>query len=124
MAAAADFLTEVGHDALWSHEQELARYGLDRLGRVDGLRMFGPSNALQRVAVFSFTLEGVHPHDIGTVLDAENIAVRAGHHCTQPLMRRLGVPATTRASLYLYNSADEIDRLADGLEEAKRLFRV
>jgi cysteine desulfurase/selenocysteine lyase len=124
MAAAADFLTGVGHDALWAHEQELVRHGMDRLGRVDGLRLFGPKDPSERVAVFSFALEGVHPHDIGTVLDAESIAVRAGHHCTQPLMRRLGVPATTRASLYLYNSADEIDRLADGLEEAKRLFRV
>ncbi|HUF68635.1 MAG TPA: cysteine desulfurase [Longimicrobiales bacterium] len=122
MAAAARFLTDVGHDAIWSHEQELVRYGIDRLARVEGLRMFGPTDPAQRVAVFSFTLEGVHPHDVGTVLDAEGIAVRAGHHCTQPLMRRLGVPATTRASLYLYNSTDEIDRLADGLGVARRLF--
>jgi cysteine desulfurase/selenocysteine lyase len=84
--------------------------------------MFGPTDPAQRVAVFSFTLDGVHPHDVATVLDAEGIAVRAGHHCTQPLMRRLGVPATTRASLYLYNSTDEIDRLADGLAAARRLF--
>jgi cysteine desulfurase/selenocysteine lyase len=122
MAAAARFLTDVGHDAIWSHEQELVRYGIDRLARVDGLRMFGPTDPAQRVAVFSFTLEGVHPHDVATVLDAEGIAVRAGHHCTQPLMRRLGVPATTRASLYLYNSTDEIDRLADALAVARRLF--
>jgi cysteine desulfurase/selenocysteine lyase len=122
MAAAARFLTDVGHDAIWSHEQELVRYGVDRLARVDGLRMFGPTDPAQRVAVFSFTLEGVHPHDVATVLDAEGIAVRAGHHCTQPLMRRLGVPATTRASLYLYNSTDEIDRLADALAVARRLF--
>jgi cysteine desulfurase/selenocysteine lyase len=122
MAAAAAFLTDLGHDAIWSHEQELVRYGTDRLARVEGLRMFGPTDPAQRVAVFSFTLDGVHPHDVATVLDAEGIAVRAGHHCTQPLMRRLGVPATTRASLYLYNSTDEIDRLADGLASARRLF--
>jgi cysteine desulfurase/selenocysteine lyase len=122
MGAAARFLTDVGHDAIWSHEQELVRYGIDRLARVDGLRLFGPTDPAQRVAVFSFTLEGVHPHDVATVLDAEGIAVRAGHHCTQPLMRRLGVPATTRASLYLYNSTDEIDRLADALAVARRLF--
>jgi cysteine desulfurase/selenocysteine lyase len=124
MAAAAAFLTDVGHDAIWSHEQELVRYGIDRLERVEGLRLFGPRDPAQRVAVFSFTLEGVHPHDVATVLDAGGIAVRAGHHCTQPLMRRLGVPATTRASLYLYNSTDEIERLADGLDAARRLFGV
>ncbi len=122
MAAAADFLTGIGHDALWAHERELIRYGLERLGQVEGLRLFGPTTGDARISVFSFALEGVHPHDVATVLDAENIAVRAGHHCAQPLMRRLGVPATTRASLYLYNTTDEIDRLADGLDGARRLF--
>jgi cysteine desulfurase/selenocysteine lyase len=124
MAAAADFLTSIGHDALWGHEQELIRYGLDRLRQVRGLRLFGPTDAENRVSVFSFELTGIHPHDVATVLDAERIAVRAGHHCTQLLMRRLGVPATTRASLYLYNTTEEIDRLADGLEAARRLFAV
>jgi cysteine desulfurase/selenocysteine lyase len=74
--------------------------------------------------VFSFTLEGAHPHDIATILDAENIAVRAGHHCAQPLMRRLGVPATTRASLYVYNTTAEIDRLAEGLDRAREMFAI
>jgi cysteine desulfurase / selenocysteine lyase len=124
MAAAADFLTGLGFEAMARHEQELVRYGLDRLREVRGLRMFGPRNPEQRIAIFSFALDGVHPHDIATVLDAGNVAVRAGHHCAQPLMRRLGVPATTRASLYVYNSTDEIDRLADGLENAKRIFGV
>lgn len=124
LAAAAEFLDSVGHDALRAHEQDLVRYGIDRLSQVEGLRLFGPTAPEERVAVFSFVVDGVHPHDIATVLDAENIAVRAGHHCTQPLMRRLGVPATTRASLYLYNSTDEIDRLAAGLETARRLFGV
>jgi cysteine desulfurase/selenocysteine lyase len=124
LAAAIDFLERIGHDALWSYEQELTRYGLDRLGAVTGLRLFGPRNAEHRTAVFSFALDGVHPHDIATVLDAANIGVRAGHHCTQPLMRRLGVPATTRASLYLYNTPEEIDRLADGLEQARTLFEA
>jgi len=122
MAAAADFLTGLGFENIARHEQEMVRYGLDRLGRVAGLRMFGPHDAEQRIAIFSFALDGVHPHDVATVLDADNVAVRAGHHCAQPLMRRLGVPATTRASLYLYNSTDEIDRLADGLEKARMIF--
>ncbi|MCI0432261.1 MAG: cysteine desulfurase [Gemmatimonadetes bacterium] len=123
MAAAVEFLNILGHEALWAHERELIRYGLARLSEVDGLRLFGPTTEEQRISVFSFALEGIHPHDIATVLDAENVAVRAGHHCAQPLMHRLGVPATTRASLYLYNTTDEIDRLVDGLESAKRLFR-
>jgi cysteine desulfurase/selenocysteine lyase len=122
MAAAVDFLASIGPDAIAAHEQDLIRYGLDRLPRVHGLRLFGPSNPEHRTSVFSFTLEGVHPHDIATILDAENIAVRAGHHCAQPLMRRLGVPATTRASLYIYNDVSEIDRLADGLDRARQLF--
>jgi cysteine desulfurase/selenocysteine lyase len=122
MAAAVDFLAAIGPDAIAAHEQDLIRYGLDRLRRVHGLRLFGPSNPEHRTSVFSFTLEGVHPHDIATILDAENIAVRAGHHCAQPLMRRLGVPATTRASLYIYNDVSEIDRLADGLDRARRMF--
>jgi cysteine desulfurase / selenocysteine lyase len=122
LAAAAAFLEGIGHDALWSYEQELVRYGLDRLGAIDGLRVFGPTDPAQRVAVFSFALDGVHPHDVATIVDAEGVAVRAGHHCCQPLMRRLGVPATTRASAYLYNTTDEIDALAEALETARALF--
>jgi cysteine desulfurase / selenocysteine lyase len=122
LAAAADYLDGLGHDALWSYEQELVRYGLDRLGAVPGLHVFGPTDPAQRVAVFSFRLDGVHPHDVATIVDAEGVAVRAGHHCCQPLMRRLGVPATTRASAYIYNTTDEIDRLADALETARRIF--
>jgi cysteine desulfurase/selenocysteine lyase len=122
MAAAVTFLENIGHDALWAHEQELVRYGLERLPAVAGLRMFGPSEPQKRIAVFSFELEGLHPHDIATVLDAQGIAVRAGHHCAQPLMRRLGVPATTRASCYVYNSIDDLDRLAEGLEAARAVF--
>ena len=98
------------------------RYGLERLPAIPGLRLYGPSDPQQRIAVFSFELEGLHPHDIATVLDAQGIAVRAGHHCAQPLMRRLGVPATTRASCYVYNSVEDLDRLAVGLEAARAVF--
>jgi cysteine desulfurase/selenocysteine lyase len=122
LAAAADFLNGLGHDALWEHEQELVRYGLDRLQQVEGLRLFGPRDPAARTAVFSFTLGGIHPHDVATVLDSVGVAVRAGHHCAQPLMRRLGVPATTRASLYLYNTTEEIDRLIEGLGNARQVF--
>ena len=122
LAAAMDFLEGIGHDALWQHEQTLTRYGLERLYDVDGLRLFGPRDTDERTAVFSFEIEGIHPHDIATVLDSQGVAIRAGHHCAQPLMRRLAVPATTRASCYLYNTTGEIDRLVEALELTKRLF--
>jgi cysteine desulfurase/selenocysteine lyase len=122
LAAAADYLAGIGHDALWQHEQELTRYGLERLGGMTGVTLFGPRDATERTAVFSFALDGVHPHDVATIVDAEGVAVRAGHHCCQPLMRRLGVPATTRASCYLYNTTAEIDALAMALERALEVF--
>jgi cysteine desulfurase / selenocysteine lyase len=122
LAAAADYLEALGHDALWSYEQELVRYGMERLQAVEGLSLFGPRNAAERTAVFSFQLTGVHPHDVATIVDAEGVAVRAGHHCCQPLMRRLGVPATTRASAYIYNTTDEIDALVTALGRAVEIF--
>jgi cysteine desulfurase / selenocysteine lyase len=122
MAAAAAFLHDLGRDAVLAHERELVEYGLERLGRIDGLRLFGPPTPEGRIAVFSFALEGVHPHDVATILDAEGVAVRAGHHCTQPLMRRLKVPATTRASCYVYNTTEDLDRLAEGLVKARKIF--
>ncbi|MBW3554567.1 MAG: cysteine desulfurase [Gemmatimonadetes bacterium] len=122
MAAAVDFVQSLTPAAVKEHESRLVAYGLERLGRVAGLRLFGPAEPEDRIAVFSFAMQGVHPHDVATILDAQGIAVRAGHHCTQPLMRRLGVPATTRASCWVYNTTDEIDRLVEGLEEAARVF--
>jgi cysteine desulfurase/selenocysteine lyase len=122
MAAALDYLEGLGAERIAAHEAELVRYGLDRLGAVEGLRFFGPLDPAERTAVFSFELDGVHPHDIATILDAEGIAIRAGHHCAQPLMRRLGVAATTRASCFVYTTTEEIDRLAEGLAGARKIF--
>jgi cysteine desulfurase/selenocysteine lyase len=122
LAAAADYLDGLGHDALWAYEQELVRYGLDLFASMDGVTLFGPTDPQQRTAVFSFQLDGVHPHDVATVVDAEGVAVRAGHHCCQPLMRRLGVPATTRASAYIYNTTAELDALAAALHTARSIF--
>ena len=124
LAAACDYIDGIGHDALLAWEQELARHAMERLSQVEGIRLFGPENLEERLAVFSFALEGVHPHDIATVLDAEGIAIRAGHHCAGPLMTRLGVPATARASFYLYNTPEEIDRLAAALDTARELFSI
>jgi cysteine desulfurase / selenocysteine lyase len=122
LAAAADYLDGIGHDALWAYEQELVRHGLDVLGGMAGVKVFGPTDPAQRTAVFSFQLDDVHPHDVATIVDAEGVAVRAGHHCCQPLMRRLGVPATTRASAYIYNTTDELDALAAALGRAREIF--
>ncbi len=122
MAAAVDFLNELGAEAVEAHETSLVEYGLEKLNAVPGLTVFGPPDATDRIAVFSFKLEGVHPHDVATILDSEHVAVRAGHHCTQPLMRRLGVPATTRASCWVYNTTEDIDRLAAGLGKASAIF--
>ena len=120
--AAIDYLTEVGFDAIERHEHELVAYALGRLGELAGVRLYGPP-ADQRAGIVSFNVEGVHPHDVAQVLDLEGVAIRAGHHCCQPLMARLGVAATNRASFYLYTVPDEIDRLVSGLERVRKVFQ-
>jgi cysteine desulfurase/selenocysteine lyase len=121
LGAAIDYLNAVGLEAIEAHEHDLATYTLEKLADVPGIRLFGPP-ADRRGGIVSFDLEGVHPHDVAQVLDWEGVAVRAGHHCTQPLMARLGVPATTRASFYLYSIPEEIDRLYDGLLKVRKVL--
>ncbi len=121
LAAAIDYVTEAGLPALERHEHELTEYALGRLDEIPGVRLYGPPPA-RRVGIVSFALEGIHPHDVAQIVDAEGVAVRAGHHCNQPLMTKLGVNATTRASFYLYTLPQEIDRLVDGLHRARKLF--
>jgi cysteine desulfurase/selenocysteine lyase len=121
LGAAIDYIGEVGLDAIERHERELAGYALGRLAEVPGVRIFGPP-AERRVGIVSFEVEGVHPHDVAQILDRDGVAVRAGHHCNQPLMDRLGVPATTRASFYLYTLREEIDRLIEGLHKVQKVF--
>jgi cysteine desulfurase / selenocysteine lyase len=95
-----------------------------KLGAIQGVKMYGPKDLDQRSGVVSFTVEGIHPHDLATVLDQDGVCIRAGHHCAQPLMRRLNVPATARASVYVYNDAPDIDALARGIERAREMFGV
>jgi len=118
--AAIDYLDGIGMDEIAAYEHGLLSYATERLQKVPGLRIVG--TAKEKAAVISFVLEEVHPHDIGTVLDGEGIALRAGHHCAQPLMKRMGVPATARASFTFYNTSDEIDRLVDALIKTTELF--
>jgi cysteine desulfurase / selenocysteine lyase len=115
---AIDYLTEIGLDSIETHEHELTEYALGRLAELDFVRVFGPP-VERRAGIVSFDVDGVHPHDVAQILDWEGVAVRAGHHCTQPLMTRLGVAATTRASFYLYTIPEEIDRLVEGLLKVK-----
>ena len=122
LGAAIDYLNGIGLDAIEAHEHDLAEYALGRLDELDDVHVFGPQGAERRGGIVSFAVAGVHPHDVAQILGYEGIAVRAGHHCTQPLMQKLGVPATTRASFYLYTTRDEIDRLVDGLGKVRRTF--
>ncbi len=119
--AAVDYLNEIGLEAIEEHERELATYALDRLADVPGLVSYGPPPE-RRAGIVSFNLEDVHPHDVAQVLDSEGVAIRAGHHCCQPLMAKLGVAATNRASFYLYTIPEEIDRLVDGLHKVRKVF--
>jgi cysteine desulfurase / selenocysteine lyase len=119
--AAIDYLNAVGLEAIEHHEQELAAAALDRLGEIGGVTLYGPAPE-RRAGIVSFNLDGVHPHDVAQVLDMDGVAIRAGHHCCQPLMTKLGVAATNRASFYLYTVPEEIDRLADGVRKAKKLL--
>jgi cysteine desulfurase/selenocysteine lyase len=119
--AAVDYLNAVGLDAIEQHEQELAALALERLGEIPGVTLYGPPPE-RRAGIVSFNLDGVHPHDVAQVLDMDGVAIRAGHHCCQPLMAKLGVAATNRASFYLYSLPEEIDRLAEGVRRAKKLL--
>jgi cysteine desulfurase/selenocysteine lyase len=119
LAAAVAYLTDIGMDRIQAHDALLAQYALERLEQIPGVRVVGPR---ERGALAAFTLEGMHPHDLASLLDEQGIAVRAGHHCAQPLHDRLGLPATTRASFYLYNDETDVDRLVQGIEQAKAVM--
>jgi cysteine desulfurase/selenocysteine lyase len=119
--AAVDYLTNLGMDNIAAHEHEVTEYALERLEEIPGVKVFGPS-ADKKGGVASFTLEGVHPHDVAQILDRDGIAVRAGHHCAQPLHEKFGIPATSRASFYLYNTKEEVDLLVNGLYKVKEMF--
>ena len=122
--AAIDYLDSIGMDRVFKHDQELTAIALERLGDVPGLTIQGPMDLENRGGVISMTMEGVHAHDLATILDEQNVAVRAGHHCAKPLMRRMGVTATSRASFYVYNEESDIDALIAGLRTAGDLFGV
>ena len=122
LGAAIDFLNEVGLDNIAEHEHKLAAYALEKMSAVEGMTVYGPLDAAKRAGLVTFNISDVHPHDVATVLDAEGIAVRAGHHCAQPLMRWLKASATARASFYLYNTEEDIDKLVEGLVKTKEYF--
>jgi cysteine desulfurase / selenocysteine lyase len=122
LGAAIDYLNEIGLDNIAEHEHKLAAYALDKMSAVPGMEIYGPLDAAKRAGLVTFNISDVHPHDVATVLDAEGIAVRAGHHCAQPLMKWLKVSATARASFYLYNTEDDIDKLVEGLVKTKEYF--
>jgi cysteine desulfurase/selenocysteine lyase len=119
--AAIDYLHAVGFAAIHAHEQELAAYALGRLSEVPGITLYGPP-AERRAGIVSFNLDDVHPHDVAQILDLQGVAIRAGHHCCQPLMHKLGVAATNRASFYLYTVREEIDQLVEGLAAVRKVF--
>jgi cysteine desulfurase/selenocysteine lyase len=120
LGAAIDYVTDLGLARIAEHERELLAYGSALLAEIPELRIVG--TAREKTGVLSFVLDGVHPHDVGTILDQEGIAIRAGHHCAQPLMERLGLPATARASLGVYNTREDLERLADGIRKVLEVF--
>jgi cysteine desulfurase/selenocysteine lyase len=122
LGAAVDYLSTIGMPAIAAHEQEITAYALDALSTVDGLRIFGPAVPVSRGGTISFELGGVHPHDVGQILDSVGVQVRVGHHCARPTCVRFGVPAMTRASFYLYTTTEEIDALVRGLEQVRKVF--
>jgi cysteine desulfurase/selenocysteine lyase len=119
--AAVEYISAAGLEAIEQHEHQLVSYALERLGEVPGIKLYGPP-AARRAGIVSFNLGDIHPHDVAQVLDVEGVAIRAGHHCCQPLMQKLGVAATNRASFYLYTLPEEIDRLVDGLHKVRKVF--
>jgi cysteine desulfurase/selenocysteine lyase len=124
LGAAIDFLSAVGMERVRVHEQELTAYALERLAEVPGLRAYGPPDAADRGALVAFTLDGAHPHDVAEIVARDGVCIRAGHHCAQPLMRRLGVGATSRASFAVHSTRSDVDRLVDGLHRVREIMRL
>lgn len=122
LGAAVSWLAGFDRNQILAHEQSLSAYAMERLDELGGIRVFGPTRIEERSGVVSFTMEGTHPHDIATILDSRGVAVRAGHHCAQLVMQRYGTPATARASFYLYNTRDDVDRLVEALETVREIF--
>lgn len=122
LGAAIDFITEIGLDKIAEHEHKLVEYAIKEMSKIEGITIYGPLDPNKRCGLITFNLEGVHPHDLATVLDMNGIAIRAGHHCAQPLMKWLKVSATARASFYIYNNEQDVDRLVEGLRIAKEYF--
>ncbi|MBC2261395.1 cysteine desulfurase [Listeria sp. FSL L7-0091] len=122
LGAAIDYLAEVGLENIHAHEQELVGYAIEEMDKIEGITIYGPKDASKRCGLVTFNLDGAHPHDIATILDEDGIAIRAGHHCAQPLMKWLDVSSTARASFYIYNTKEEIDALIDGLKLTKEYF--
>jgi cysteine desulfurase/selenocysteine lyase len=123
LGAAVDYLSQVGMDAIAQHEQEIVAYAMERLEEVPGVRVYGPE-ARFRGGVTSFTITDIHPHDVSQILDSSGVAIRAGHHCAMPLHEKYGLPATARASYYLYNTTEEVDKLIEGLYTVRKVFAM
>ena len=122
LGAAIDFLEEIGLDEIEEHEHRLAGYAMEQMSTIEGISIYGPLAGEKRAGLVTFNLSDVHPHDVATVLDAEGIAIRAGHHCAQPLMKRLNCSSTARASFYLYNTEEDVDKLVQALVKTKEYF--
>jgi cysteine desulfurase/selenocysteine lyase len=122
LGAAVDYLERFGMEAVWEHSRDVVGYAIERLGGIDGLEIHGPSDLSRRGSVISFALAGIHPHDVAEILGREGVCVRAGHHCAQVLMKRLGVAATTRASFAVHSTHDDVDRLVAGLAKVQEIF--
>ena len=122
LGAAVDYLSELGMEAVRAHEREITEYAYEALSEIEGLTVYGPPPA-RRAGVISFSIQGIHPHDLATIADRDQVCLRAGHHCAMPLMTRLGVAATARASFYIYSQKDEVDRLVGSIKEAQRIFK-
>ena len=123
-AAAINYLNNLGMDNVAKHEKDLTAYALNKFKQLDKVTLIGPKDNVDRGSVISFTIEGIHPHDVGQVLDQYGVAVRTGHHCAWPLMRKLGLVGTTRASFYIYNDEADVDALIDSVLQAQKYFKV
>jgi cysteine desulfurase/selenocysteine lyase len=124
LGVALDYLSSIGMEQVHAWEMELTERALVKVGAIPGVTIIGPRDAQNRGAVISFSIDGIHPHDVGQVLDQYGVAVRTGHHCAWPLMKKFGITGTTRASFYLYNTLEDIDTLVEGIEAAQKFFKV